>query len=121
MHLVPNPYYWRGRPRIRVAMNFIPGATTAYDEYTAHKLDIMGAQSFPVDRVAQALKRPDVHVSSQLSTEYVLPNERKPPFNNVDVRRAFATAFDRTALVSQAYSEFPLSCPHHHAAEPPRI
>ena len=97
--LSPNRYYWCGRPKVKIQVDLIPDVDVAYSDYMHHLVDVMGGQEFPADRVAQVRTRHDVHSSPQLVTEYVLPNERQKPFDNSYVRRAFALAFDRSALV----------------------
>jgi oligopeptide transport system substrate-binding protein len=45
--------------------------------------------------------QPDFHSAAQLVTRYIGFNTQKPPFDNVDVRRAFAQAVDKQTLANQ--------------------
>lgn len=74
------------------------------DENTALKLYKSGAidisYEVPVDQLA-ALKKSDpdeLHVAPGLSTFYLDFNLKKPPFDNINLRKALAYAIDRTAL-----------------------
>jgi ABC-type transport system substrate-binding protein len=100
--LAPNRYYWRGKPKLsQVRVLFFSSADSAYNEYRSGGLDVVGAVSFPPDKLVAAQKRPDFHLVPQLFTEYLTPNEKNAPFNNVHVRRAFSLAVDRNILTSK--------------------
>ncbi|HZU11801.1 MAG TPA: peptide ABC transporter substrate-binding protein [Chloroflexota bacterium] len=100
--LAPNPYYWRGKPALKeVRILFVQNPDTAYNLYRTGSLDVMGMVQFPSDKLAEGRKLSAFHSAPYLFTEYLPPNERKPPFNNVHVRRAFSLAIDRTALVNR--------------------
>jgi oligopeptide transport system substrate-binding protein len=97
--LAPNPYYWRGQPRLsEIIIRFIPNADVAYRLYRSGALDVMGAVHFPSNRLLEAQRLPGFHVAPQLFTEYLTPNQHKAPFNNVLVRRAFSYAIDRGVI-----------------------
>jgi ABC-type transport system substrate-binding protein len=97
--LAPNPHYWRGKPKLsEVRILFISNPDVAYNLYRTGGLDVMGAVQFPSDKLSDARKQPDFHQVPQLFTEYLTPNEKKKPFGNVHVRRAFSLAINRTSL-----------------------
>jgi oligopeptide transport system substrate-binding protein len=103
--LVPNPYYWRGKPRLKeLIVKFIPNADTAYRLYHSGALDVMGAVHFPSNRLLEAQRLSGFHEVPQLFTEYLTPNEHKAPFNNVLVRRAFSYAIDRGVIARLLYN-----------------
>jgi len=103
--LAPNPYYWRGQPKLSgIRILFIQNPDTAYNLYRTGGLDVMGAVQFPSDKLASARRQPDFHQVPALFTEYIPPNEKKPPFNGVHVRRAFSLAIDRQILVNKFLS-----------------
>jgi oligopeptide transport system substrate-binding protein len=100
--LAPNKYYWRGKPKLsRVRVLFFANPTTAYNQYRTGGLDVTGVINFPPDKLSDVRHRADFHLVPQLFTEYLTPNEKKAPFNNVHVRRAFSLAIDRSILVSK--------------------
>lgn len=99
--LVPNPYYWRGKPKLSLLrVLFFQNPVTAYNEYRIGGLDVMGAQQFPSDKLTSARKLPNFHQVDQLATTYLTPNEKKAPFNSVHVRRAFSLAINRAVLTN---------------------
>lgn len=103
--LAPNPYYWRGKPRLsRVRVLFFANADTAYNSFRTGGLDVMGAVQFPSDKLTEARHQKDFYQVPQLFTEYIPPNEHKAPFNNAHVRRAFSLAIDRPVLVNRFLS-----------------
>jgi oligopeptide transport system substrate-binding protein len=100
--LAPNPYYWRGKAKVSmIRILFIQNPDTAYNLYRTGGLDVMGAIQFPSDKLTGAEKQPGFHQVPQLFTEYIPPNEKKKPFDNVHVRRAFSMAIDRAILVNK--------------------
>jgi oligopeptide transport system substrate-binding protein len=103
--LAPNPYYWRGRPRLKeIIVRFIPDAEEAYRLYRSGALDVVGAVHFPSNRLSEAQRLPGFHEAPQLFTEYLTPNEHRAPFNNVLVRRAFSYAIDRVTIARLLYN-----------------
>ncbi|HEU5086745.1 MAG TPA: ABC transporter substrate-binding protein, partial [Roseiflexaceae bacterium] len=56
----------------------------------------------PAAHVAEAEKLPGFQSAAILATRYIGFNNRHTPFENVGVRRAFALAVDKRALVEQA-------------------
>jgi oligopeptide transport system substrate-binding protein len=104
MTLTANDKYWRGKPGIpNVKLFFNKDSETAYQLYQTGELDIMGSQQNPVPaaHIAEVQSLPDFKSSASLATRYVGFNNRKPPFDKVDVRRAFALAVDKRALAEQ--------------------
>lgn len=96
--LEANPYYWQGLPGIpKILMPFSADSETAYQRYRAGALDIMGNRDNPVPaaRVNEARALPDFRSAAALTTRYIGFNNRMPPFDNVDVRRALAQAVDK--------------------------
>ncbi len=99
--LAPNPYYWRGKPKLKgIVVEFIQNTDTAYNLYRTGQLDVMGAIHFPSNRIAEAQRLPGFHAAPQLFTEYLTPNEHKAPFNNKLVRQAFSYAINRATIAT---------------------
>src|SRR6185503_8923782 len=102
--LVANENYWQGKPGVaNVFMPFTKDSETAYQLYQTDELDIEGSGQNPVPaaRIAEVQNQPDFHSAAQLVTRYVGFNTKKPPFDNPDVRRAFAQAVDKQTLANQ--------------------
>lgn len=105
--LEANPYYWRGAPGIAfVRMPFYQDSEQAYQLYLQGELDIVGntQSGIPASRVAEAEALPGYRSSPALTVRYVGFNNRRPPFDNVYVRQAFALAVDRFELTRDVLS-----------------
>jgi ABC-type oligopeptide transport system substrate-binding subunit len=101
LELVANEHYWAGRPGVaKVSMPFSSDSETAYQRYMAGELDIMGSRDNPVPpaRVAEVQGRPDFQSAALLTTRYIGFNNRRAPFDKVEVRRAFALAVDKRSI-----------------------
>jgi oligopeptide transport system substrate-binding protein len=101
--LVPNTNYWGGAPHIqKIVENFIEDANTAFAKYQTGDLDMMTVPLADVDVV-----RNDPTLSKQakvypkLTTFWMTFNAQKTPFDNKDVRMAFAKSIDRDKLNKQ--------------------
>jgi oligopeptide transport system substrate-binding protein len=102
--LVANEHYWQGKPGIpNILMPFNSDSETAYQLYQTGELDIMGSQQNPVPtaHIAEVQNLPDFKSAASLATRYIGFNQQKAPFDNVDVRRAFALAIDKATLANQ--------------------
>jgi oligopeptide transport system substrate-binding protein len=98
--LVPNPNYWGGPPHLQKIVEwFIEDANTAYAKYQTGDLDAITVPVADVDAV-----RNDPTLSKQakvypkLTTFWMTFNAAEAPFNNQDVRMAFAKSVDRDKL-----------------------
>lgn len=99
IRLAPNRYYWRGSPRLTgIDVAFVPDANAAYTLYHRGLVDVAGAAQFPNAHLIEARGRSDLHEEAQLLTEYLTPNERTAPFDNVLVRQAFSYAINRAIV-----------------------
>lgn len=97
-----NDHYYRGKPSIpKIRFIFNQDSEIALRRYQAGELDIIGSgqNPIPVARVAALQNLPDFKSASDLRTRYVGFNNQRAPFDNVDVRRAFAQAVDKASLV----------------------
>jgi peptide/nickel transport system substrate-binding protein/oligopeptide transport system substrate-binding protein len=99
-----NPYYWGGLPGVAtIELAFFPSADGAFASYMAGALDVMGSiqGGVPTARMAEVQGRPDLRSASAPVLRFIGFNNRRPPFDNVYVRQAFAQSVDREALVRQ--------------------
>jgi oligopeptide transport system substrate-binding protein len=102
--LIANENYWQGKPGVpNILMPFTKDSETAYQLYQTGELDIEGSgqNPLPAAHVAEVQNQPDFKSAAQLSTRYIGFNFKKPPFDNLDVRRAFALAVDKQTLANQ--------------------
>jgi oligopeptide transport system substrate-binding protein len=99
--LVPNPNYWEPASQIStLTLPFFQDSETAFQLYRTDQLDIMGSTQNPLPavHVAEVKDLPDFKSGAGFSTRFVGFNNKIPPFDNVDVRRAFAMAIDKKTL-----------------------
>lgn len=105
--LVPNPYYWRGKPKLAgVNVEFIQNTETAYNLYKTGAVDIMGLINFPGNHLKDVQGTPDLHTGAQLFTEFLTVNEHHKPFDNPLVRQAFSYAINRATVTKLLNDRF---------------
>ncbi len=102
--LIRNDEYWGKRAGLqRVVFKFISEPAAAYAALMAG--DVQAFSNYPApESVAQfkADARFNVFVGSTEGETILALNNRKPPFNDVNVRRAIAFALDRAAIIDGA-------------------
>jgi ABC-type oligopeptide transport system substrate-binding subunit len=102
--LTANENYWRGKPGIaNILLSFNKESETAFQLYQTGELDIMGSQQNPIPsaHVPEVQNLPDFKSAASLATRYVGFNDKKAPFDNTELRRAFALATDKATLANQ--------------------
>ncbi len=99
--VVPNKTYWDADAvkLDEVIYYAIDDNNTAYNMYLNGEVDWM--TTVPSDQLEAAKMRDDYFASPQLATYYYIFQMEKAPFDDVNVRKAFALSIDRTALVEQ--------------------
>ncbi len=90
----------------RIQFLIVPEPVTQLLLYDRHILDIVGVPSFYVKKYEHS---PDLHRIPQFSTVYYSMNIKRPPFDNLHVRKAFALAVDRSDLRELFQNAFPVS------------
>jgi len=100
--LVPNTNYWQAPTIAALTMPFIQDSETAYQLYITGELDIMGSQQngIPAVHVPESEGLPDFQSTPLFAVRYVGFNNTIPPFDDVNVRRAFALAIDKATLAN---------------------
>lgn len=99
----------------REFQHFLNGHLTMVDELPADQVDVLAdsVDKATGKRVFRAWTMPS------MSIQYYGFNVRKPPFDDVRVRKAFAMAIDRTKLVDEVLQG--LAIPAEHGLVPPGI
>ncbi len=98
---VPNPNYYGPRPQlIKVIFPFYQQPDAVYRAYQAGHVD---TASVPVSTFASDRKNPDFHQVPQLWINYYTMNYLAKPFDNINIRRAFALAIDKPAIVNTVW------------------
>lgn len=105
IEVVPNPYYW-DKDNIKLdGIRFITSESEMAVErmFRTDKLDIVYESRIPIEKIAQYKEeRPEVlRLVPTYATYFYLFNTKKPPFDNVKVRKAFALSIDKELLVEQ--------------------
>jgi len=123
--LVANENYYGGKPKLQKMV--LTMVTDAQAEYAAFLNGEREIGKVPNALIQQVLKDPNLSKqlvrAPRLSTMAIQFNNKQKPFDNVNVRRAFATAIDREALINQvrqgvgkpAYSWIPPGNPGYQA------
>ncbi|WP_103108208.1 peptide ABC transporter substrate-binding protein [Brevibacillus reuszeri] len=70
---------------------------TQYQMYKTGQLDMV--QTVPNDMKKKLIDSGEAKVESEASIYYYRMNTKMPPFNNVNIRKAFALAIDRQTLI----------------------
>ena len=105
-----NPdYFRRGLPGVdRVVFRILPNPATALAALESGEVDFVG--SVPGPDVARLRARGDISVvpssggsGGSACQDVLIPNITRPPFNDLQVRRAFAHALDRRFIVDRVY------------------
>lgn len=95
------------KPSLRsIQFLIVPEPVTQLLLYDRHVLDVVGVPSFYVKKYEHS---PDLHRIPQFSTVYYSMNVKRPPFDNIHVRRAFALAIDRSDLRELFQNALPVS------------
>jgi oligopeptide transport system substrate-binding protein len=100
--MVPNTYYWGGAPKIQqLIYYFIADGNTAFSKYQTGALDIINTPVADVTVVrGDSTLSKQAHLYPELTTFWMTFNTQEAPFDNADVRMAFAKSIDRNALVN---------------------
>jgi oligopeptide transport system substrate-binding protein len=96
--LEKNPRHWDAARVKLQRVVFIPtdDVNTAFKQFLAGESDWV--PQVPLSQIEAARNRPEYYVSPFLGTYYFRFNVRKPPLNDVRVRRALSLAVDRESL-----------------------
>lgn len=93
-----NDDYWGEKAKIKnILVYLINEYSTALNLFEGGKMDFL--QTLPFKELPQLRQKPGFHQTPGLLTYYYGFNTRKPPFNDLKVRRAFSMAIDRKQIV----------------------
>lgn len=100
----PNPYYWRGKPRLgKIVYSIVPNADTLFNELQTHEVDVY--ESIPDAQISRLSSLNGYAITRRLTANYrrLEFNCAKPVLADVRVRRAIAEAVDWDAINRTIY------------------
>ncbi len=98
---VPNPHYYGKKPQLqKVTFAFYRTPDEAYQDYQNALLDMTAV---PTARLAGDSKHKDFVQVPQLWTNYYTMNYLAKPFDNIEIRQAFALAIDKAAIARDVW------------------
>ncbi len=104
-------YYLDPKPQIAQINFILPSSGTSFATmYTNGELDVLEVAGDAANQVrdpSHALNK-EVIVASQLNTVFIGFNVRKPPFDDAQVRQAFALAINRQQVIDEQFKKVPL-------------
>lgn len=105
--LVKNPNYYRDPQPQVPEVDFILGGGSAMTMYENGDLDSTPVGINDIERVSDPSSplNKELSVGPELSTSYIVMNVRKPPFDDPNVRKAFAMAIDRQKITDVVYKK----------------
>ncbi|MDC9613449.1 ABC transporter substrate-binding protein [Xenorhabdus khoisanae] len=102
---VRNPNYWDDKNTVinKVTYLALTSEKSDLNRYLAGEIDI--TLTIPLDSFSSLKKTlgDQVHVDPMLSTYYYAFNTKKPPFNDVRVRKALSLAIDREVIAGKVF------------------
>ncbi len=112
IEMVPNPLYkgFRGKPRLKRLVATWMNPATAFLAFQNHEIDALGYESISAADMEIIQKTPVLRTNylrhyGDFRTDYLLFDTYNPPFNNINVRKAFAYAVDRESIVKNVWTE----------------
>src|SRR5581483_11625514 len=101
IEFVPDPNYYGPKPQLRdVVFPFYTQQAAAYNDYAAGKVDTAGV---PLAALPGIARRSDFHQVPQLWINYYTMNYKSPPFDNLQIRQAFALAIDKKSIAQNVW------------------
>ncbi|GCE27999.1 ABC transporter substrate-binding protein [Dictyobacter alpinus] len=99
---VPNANYNKAKPTIKVVSTFYKTSATAYQAYKNGQID---QAAVPTDYLAEAKAGKEYHKVPVLSIFYYGMNYLAKPFDNINIRKAFALALNKDAIIKTVYKD----------------
>jgi peptide/nickel transport system substrate-binding protein len=101
----PNPHYWGPKPKNSgVIIDYYTKSSTMKLDLEKGAID-MAFQTFTPTEIAAMQKEKSlvVHSAPGVNIRYLVFNVKRPPFNNINVRKAIAYLMPRQTIASRVY------------------
>ncbi len=109
---VPNVNYYGSKPQLKkVIFPFYKSGDTTFKAYQAGQVDGSGVPSAEL-ATAKAFSSNQYHLVPQLWIAYYTMNYLTKPFDNIDIRQAFALAIDKTLIAHNIYKDTVVASNH---------
>jgi oligopeptide transport system substrate-binding protein len=95
MTLVPNSYYYGPKPHIRIVMRVIANTETSFRVFQANGIDVT---SVPTGEIAANRAKAGFLSYPSSQVDYITPDVKTAPFNNIHCRLAVSYAINRDAI-----------------------
>ena len=109
---VPNPYYRgiAGPPRLKRLVATYMDPATYFLAFQNHEIDDVGYEGLSAADLAIIQSDPVMRANylrhyGDFRTDYLLFDTYNPPFNDLNLRKAFAYAVDRDSIVKNVWTE----------------
>jgi ABC-type oligopeptide transport system substrate-binding subunit len=111
LEVVANSNYYGPQPKLqKIQFNFSGDIDTTYKAYLSNQYDY---DVIPAADLADSTSRPDYHVTPALIIRYLTMNYLAKPFDDLNVRKAFALAIDKDLLVQSVTKGAHLATNHY--------
>lgn len=108
--LVPNDAYWGAKPKLdEVVFRFVPDTPSEFRAFKDGEVD--GIYPQPSIEIVDQITAGGIananaqYTAETANTEGLWINTEKPPFDDVNVRRALAYSIDRDAIVNRVFGK----------------
>jgi oligopeptide transport system substrate-binding protein len=103
--LEPNEYYYRQPAHVKVVFHLLSGIPMAL--YELGEIDVTQVSEYNIDRATdkQGPFYNELSTFPELSVFYIGFNTQKPPFDDVNVRRAFCYAVNKERIINIIFKD----------------
>ncbi|WP_241622865.1 ABC transporter substrate-binding protein SapA [Rosenbergiella australiborealis] len=104
IRLQRNPYYWKGVPRLRqIVIDLGAGGTGRLSKLLTGECDVLAYPAASQLTILRDDPRLRMMLRPGMNMAFLAFNTRKPPLDNIDVRRALALAINNERLMASIY------------------